>query len=96
MLVDNCAGPEGGIHLVNRGNMGSGQGWAMVDRGPLSSEGVPDGKGGRVHGAPLLSGSIESQGKPVTPQRLYLSQLAERLGPNALKNIGYTTADPMH
>jgi len=25
----------------------------------------------------------------VTPQSLYLTQLAERLGPQALKNIGY-------
>jgi hypothetical protein len=39
---------------------------------------------------------IESQGKPVTPRSLYLAQLAERLGPDALKNIGYTTADPLH
>jgi hypothetical protein len=115
LLVDNCSVPEGGIHLVNRGNMGSGHGWAtgwgvvwnstasdlviqqapgtitwaMGNRGELKSEGMPDGKGGRVHGTPLPSGLIESQGKPVTPQSLYLSQLAERLGPNALKNIGY-------
>jgi hypothetical protein len=122
LLVDNCSVPDSGIHLVNRGNMGTGQGWAMGwgvvwnstagnfviqqapgtitwamgNRGPLKSEGVPDGKGGRVHGTPLPSGSIESQGKPVAPQSLYLSQLAERLGPGALKNIGYTTADPLH
>jgi hypothetical protein len=70
--------------------------WAMGNRGPLKSEGVPDGNGGRVHGTPLPSGIIESQGKHVTPRSLYLSQLAERLGPDALKNIGYTTADPMH
>jgi hypothetical protein len=119
LLVDNCAVPEGGIHLVNRGNMGSGQGWAMGwgvvwnstasdfvmqqapgtitwamgNRGEVKSEGIPDGKGGRVYGTPLPSGSIESQGKAVTPQSLYLSQLAERLGPEALKNIGYTSAD---
>jgi hypothetical protein len=122
LLVDNCSVPDSGIHLVNRGNMGTGQGWAMGwgvvwnstagnfviqqapgtitwamgNRGPLKSEGVPDGNGGRVHGTPLPSGIIESQGKHVTPRSLYLSQLAERLGPDALKNIGYTTADPMH
>jgi hypothetical protein len=122
LLVDNCAVPEGGIHFVNRGNMGSGQGWAigwgvvwnstasdfviqqapgtitwaMGNRGEVKSEGIPDGKGGRVHGTPLPSGVIESQGKPVTPQSLYLFQLAERLGPVALKNIGYTSADPVH
>jgi hypothetical protein len=121
LLVDNCAVPNGGIHLVNRGNMGGGHGWAigwgvvwnsiasnfviqqapgtitwaMGNRGPLKNQGMPDGKGGRVHGTPLPSGIIESQGKPVTPQSLYLSQLAQRLGPGALKNIGYRTADPV-
>jgi hypothetical protein len=122
LLVDNCAVPDGGIHLINRGVMGSGHGWtigwgvvwnstagnfiiqqapgtitwAMGNRGPLKSQAMPDGNGGRAHATPLPSGSIESQGKPVTPQSLYLSQLAERLGPDALKNIGYTTADPAH
>jgi hypothetical protein len=39
---------------------------------------------------PLLpQGIIESQGVPVTPASLYLEQLRERLGPQALKNIGY-------
>ena len=70
--------------------------WAMGNRGPLKRQAMPNRNGSRVHGTPLPSGSIESQGKPVTPQSLYLSQLAERLGPNAPKNIGYTTADPMH
>jgi hypothetical protein len=122
LLVDNCSVPDGGIHLINRGIMGSGHGWtigwgvvwnstagdfiiqqapgtitwAMGNRGPLKSQAMPDGNGGRVHGTPLPSGIIESQGKPVTPQSLYLSQLAERLGPGALKNIGYATADPQH
>jgi len=122
LLVDNCSVPNGGIHLINRGTMGSGHGWtigwgvvwnstasnfilqqapgtitwSMGNRGPLESQGMPDGKGGRAHGIRLPSGFIESQGKPVTPQSLYLSQLAERLGPNALKNIGYTTVDPVH
>jgi len=122
LLVDNCAVPNGGIHLLNRGTEGSGHGWAMGwgvvwnstagnfilqqapgtitwamgNRGPLKSQGMPDGKGGRVHGTPLPSGLIESQGKPVTPQSLYLSQLAERLGPDALKNIGYGTSEAMH
>jgi hypothetical protein len=39
---------------------------------------------------PLLpEGTKESQGAPVTPRSLYLAQLAERLGLQALKNIGY-------
>ena len=32
---------------------------------------------------------IDAHGTPVTPASLYLAQLAERLGPQALKNIGY-------
>ncbi len=37
----------------------------------------------------LPQGIIESQGTPVVPASLYLEQLRERLGPQALKNIGY-------
>jgi hypothetical protein len=37
----------------------------------------------------LPEGTKDSPGKPVAPQSLYLTQLAERLGPQALKNIGY-------
>lgn len=39
---------------------------------------------------PLLpQGFIDSQGTPVAPESLYLEQLRQRLGPQALKNIGY-------
>lgn len=37
----------------------------------------------------LPLGTMDSHGMPVTPQSLYLGQLAERLGPQAVKNIGY-------
>jgi hypothetical protein len=37
----------------------------------------------------LPEGVKDSHGRHVTPQSLYLAQLAERLGPQALKNIGY-------
>jgi hypothetical protein len=37
----------------------------------------------------LPLGTSDSPGTPVTPQSLYLAQLAERLGPQAVKNIGY-------
>ena len=37
----------------------------------------------------LPEGIVDSHGTPVTPRSLYLAQLAERLGPQALKNIGY-------
>ncbi len=40
--------------------------------------------------APLLpEGFFDSHGAPVAPQSLYLAQLSQRLGPQAIKNIGY-------
>ncbi|MBN1361547.1 MAG: DUF4982 domain-containing protein [Sedimentisphaerales bacterium] len=42
---------------------------------------------GREPTLPL--GTSDSPGKPVAPQSLYLAQLAERLGPQAVRNIGY-------
>jgi len=40
----------------------------------------------------LPAGVFDSAGKPVTPQSLYLAQLTERMGPQALKNLGYASA----
>ncbi len=37
----------------------------------------------------LPSGEFDSHGVPVSPRSLYLAQLAERLGPAAIKAIGY-------
>jgi hypothetical protein len=37
----------------------------------------------------LPQGMIDSAGKPVVPVSLYLAQLRARLGPQALRNIGY-------
>ena len=37
----------------------------------------------------LPNGIYDSPDKPVTPQSLYLEQLRERLGAEAVKNIGY-------
>jgi hypothetical protein len=42
--------------------------------------------------SPILpEGAFESFGKNVAPQSLYLAQLEERLGPQALKNTGYAS-----
>jgi hypothetical protein len=38
---------------------------------------------------PLPNGLYDSFGTPVTPSSLYLEQLCERLGPEAVANIGY-------
>jgi hypothetical protein len=61
--------------------------WSIGNRGRESNPPIPVFDGSIR--APLLSAIIESPGKPVKPQSLYLEQLAERLGPPALKNIGY-------
>jgi hypothetical protein len=45
-------------------------------------------------GPMLPEATKDSPGKHVTPASLYLAQLAERLGPKALRNIGYSSADP--
>ncbi|HSV13556.1 MAG TPA: discoidin domain-containing protein [Tepidisphaeraceae bacterium] len=42
--------------------------------------------------APLLPGGVvDSMNAPVTPRSLYLTQLAERLGPQAVRNLGYSS-----
>ena len=37
----------------------------------------------------IPSGNFDSPGKPVAPASLYLEQLRERLGEQAVANIGY-------
>jgi hypothetical protein len=44
---------------------------------------------GNRNGPSLPPGIFESPGAPVSPPSLYLAQLKERLGPQALANIGY-------
>jgi hypothetical protein len=44
-------------------------------------------------GSNLPLGTMDSHGTPVSPKSLYLAQLAERLGPQAVKNIGYSILD---
>jgi len=48
---------------------------------PTNAPGVP--------GAPMPDGIFESLNVPVAPNSLYLAQLCERLGPQALADIGY-------
>ncbi|MBS1816040.1 MAG: hypothetical protein JSS87_14300 [Acidobacteria bacterium] len=67
--------------------------WSIGNRGEQQMLPIPTADRGWFRGKPLPQGIIESQGKPVKPQSLYLEQLYERLGPQALKNIGYTTQD---
>lgn len=114
LLVDNCEVPGGGIDMMNRGEMGSGHGWAIGwgvvwnssaqsfamntppgsmiwsigDQGEETDPAFPLFDGGPPRPA-LAPATIESPGKPVLPQSLYLEQLKERLGPEALHAIGY-------
>src|SRR5204863_4695661 len=45
-------------------------------------------------GPKLPGGTEDSAGRHVAPTSLYLTQLAERLGSQAVKNIGYASTDP--
>lgn len=115
MLYDNCRAPDGGFEMRNRGEMGSGHGWAMawgvmwnctakeflVQNPPgalnwligcVGHSGVAPRPFGS--GANLPGGVEDSPGTPVAPRSLYLTQLAERLGPPALRAIGYASTDP--
>jgi hypothetical protein len=83
-------------------SMGWGVSWNSVADNYIIQHppGAPNwmiGNIGEVHSTPrpfggetdLPNGIIDSHGTPVTPQSLYLAQLAERLGTQALENIGY-------
>jgi hypothetical protein len=62
--------------------------WSIGDRGEQQSKAMPvGGAGGK--GPELPRGIVESAGKPVQPESLYLQQLRERLGEAAVKAIGY-------
>jgi hypothetical protein len=62
-----------------------GMNWAIGCKGQLTA---PIGAPG-VPGALVPNGLFESANMPVAPNSLYLAQLCERLGPDALANIGY-------
>jgi hypothetical protein len=62
--------------------------WSIGNRGDEINDPMPM-SGTGLKGPSLHQGIIESAGKPVKPESLYLQQLLERLGPNAVKNIGY-------
>ncbi len=62
--------------------------WAIGNRGEQALGKMPTFDRGPE--LPMLpQGVIESEGTPVAPASLYLEQLRERLGPQAVKNIGY-------
>ena len=108
LLVDSCRVPDGGIDFMNRGEMGSGHGWAvgwavawncaarefLVQRPPGAANWAIGCIGERrtdvmpfKHAETLPEGIFDSPGVPVAPASLYRAQLAERLGPQAVKNL---------
>jgi hypothetical protein len=58
--------------------------WAIGCKGAPLSESMPGGSAEK-----LPNGVFDSPDVPVAPASLYLEQLRERLGPQAVKNIGY-------
>jgi hypothetical protein len=84
------------INVRNRGNSGTGHGWAGASiviwnstassyliQNPPSAQNWVIGCTGTVTG----NGIQDSLGKPVWPRSLYLQQLMDRLGPGALEAI---------
>jgi hypothetical protein len=63
--------------------------WLIGSTGESKLAPRPFGEG------PMLAEALkDSHGKRVAPESLYLAQLAERLGPRALRNLGYTSTSP--
>jgi hypothetical protein len=111
LLADNCSLPNApagvsggttGINFSNRGNHGSGQGWAvgwgvawnvttpfLVVQEPPGAHNWCLGCVGQELSGADPNGIFESLGTPVTPRSLYLAQLKDRLGNAAIANIGY-------
>lgn len=118
MLADNAVLPDAprnpnggatGIAYQDRGNHGSGQGWAagwsvawnvttpyfVVQRFPggtnwcIGCVGQKVTTGSSEYTGNVPDGDYDSLGSLVTPNSLYLAQLAERKGPAALAAIGY-------
>jgi hypothetical protein len=100
LLVDGLSSPTGGVQLMNRGTAGSGQGWAigfgvvwnanvasmLIEQPPGSQNWAIGSQGTVTKGS---TGAIDAPGTPVAPGSLYLAQLCERLGPQAVTAIGY-------
>lgn len=97
LLLDNIYG--GQIHVQNRKALGSGHGWAGAQtmfwncysyKGDIEVESPPTAKNwgiGCIGPKQTSSGYWESWGTHVLPRSLYLQQLQDRLGAQAVQNI---------
>jgi hypothetical protein len=103
LLIDSCRLSEGKIDFINRGTSGSGHGWAIgwavawnckakwfnIQQPPGAMNWCIGGVGELDKKASPKGPWLSSHGIPVEPASLYLAQLRERLGAQALTNIGY-------
>jgi hypothetical protein len=102
VMFDGCVAPQGRMDIPNRGTAGSGHGWALawsvlwncesdilIQEPPGTRNWAIGNIGKRVPAGQMKEGTIDSHGTHVAPKSLYLAQLQERLGSQALKNIGY-------
>jgi hypothetical protein len=103
LLIDSCRLPEGKIDFINRGTSGSGHGWAIgwavawnctakifnIQQPPGAVNWCIGGVGELDKKASPKGPWLSSHGTPVEPASLYLAQLRERLGAQALTSIGY-------
>jgi len=100
LLLDDVDSPTGGIDLMNRATAGSGQGWAigwgvvwnavaadLLVEQPPGSQNWAIGSSGTLQ--PGTDGAIDSHGVAVEPSSLYLAQLCDRLGAQAVHAIGF-------
>lgn len=96
LLFDNIKGGE--IVVQNRGDMGSGHGWAGAQTlfwkciSEIENIKVESPKGGKnwgIGGSGLRAGAgfWENHGNPVNPRSLYISQLKDRLGSTAVDQV---------
>jgi hypothetical protein len=92
-----------GVAFSNRGTAGSGHGWSigwavawnvispflLVEQPPGALNWCIGCIGTPVTSEGEPSGIFDSPGKMVDPASLYLHQLRDRIGPDAVRNIGY-------
>jgi hypothetical protein len=96
--------PSPGLAFSNRATAGGGRGWDMgwsvawnvsspfllVPQPPGALNWCIGCMGTPVTTGDVANGVFDALGKTVAPPSLYLYQLKDRLGPEAISNIGYT------
>jgi hypothetical protein len=100
--LPNAPADTHGISYQNRGNLGTGHGWTTgwsvawnVETPHFLVQQAPGTRNWSIGGIGAIDtskpddGTYDSHGTKVTPSSLYLAQLEQRLGYQALVNIGY-------